>query len=757
MSVIQGERIILDQDNGSPVNLVVTGDEFYARHETHQGYTVVYDKKLGLYCYATLVNGRFRSTEIPLYKRPPAGTRKHLQESPEVRAEKFETRYRRLYQQERVVPGAGGIAYTYGENNGLLAGRRVSSGDVLGLTILVEFQDVRASITADHVGALLNDDNYHANGNYSSVKEYFQKISNGKLTYRNRVVGPVRLSHSRRYYETTPLMREALTLAIDQYNLDLGDFDSRGDRIVDAVSFMYAGRTVYGVNGDSSNPSELWPHNSILELQHNNVSTYFYQLTSMGRSPFELSIGTFCHESAHMLCRFPDLYDYGRRDADLIESEGLGKYCLMSSGNHLNNGRTPAPVCGYLRDLVDWPDDVNYLTEPRDYEIRHGDYGTVYKYPTDKPNEYFIVENRSQLELDRYIADGGLAVFHCDTEGSNEWQQGTAERHFQCALLQADGRRDLENGRRGDANDLYDDVSGIALSNQTLPSSRGWDGADTGLIIRDISAASAMMRFSTGVAPVDPAVGSVTGESYPDLLIPDNRPEGVRDSITLTGEGIIKAIAVSVEILHTYEGDIRLNLISPQGTNILLALNHGQPGRDLIESYDSGDHELLKNLAGEPFSGEWTLHIQDLLPQDTGRLNHWRITIEYEGTDRSVTKDDRPGLAIPDNDPQGITRTIQVDRSGSLMDIEVALDISHTFIRDLRVELIAPTGHSVFIHDRTGGSSDDIKRTYDRSSLPALDTLMQLEIQGEWKLHVKDLEGMDEGKLNAWSLKLTYS
>ncbi len=757
MSAIQGERIILEQEKGDPVNLIVTGDEFYARIETRDGYTVVYDNEHGLYCYATLVDGRFRSSEIPLNKRPAPGTRKHLQESPAVRAEKFETRYRTLYQEERVVPGASGIAYTYGENNGLLTGRRVSSGEVLGLTILVEFQDIRASIRSEDVDSLLNDDNYRTNGNYSSVKEYFRKISNGKLTYRNRVIGPVRLSHSRRYYETTPLMREALALAIAQENLDLSDFDSRGDRIVDALSFMYAGRTVYGINGNNNNPSLLWPHNSVLDFQHNNVSTHFYQITSMGRSPFELSIGTFCHESGHMLCRFPDLYDYGRRDSDYIDSAGLGQYCLMSSGNHLNSGRTPAPICGYLRDLVGWPDNLVYLTEPRNYEITHGDYGTIYKYPTDKSNEYFIVENRTRLELDQFIADGGLAVFHCDTEGSNEWQQGTAEWHYQCALLQADGRRDLENGRRGDSDDLYDDVSGVALSNQTLPSSRSWDGADTGLILRNISAVGAVMQFSTGVVPADPAVGSITGQSFPDLLIPDNNPEGVRDSITLAGEGIVTAIKVGVEILHTWEGDIQLNLISPNGTNVLLAENTRQPGSDLIESYDSADHTVLVNLVGEGLTGEWTLHIQDLLAEDTGRLNHWQLTVEYEGTDRSVAKEDNPELDIPDDDPHGITRRIQVDEAGSLKDIEVSLDITHTFIRDLRVELIAPTGHSVFVHNRTGGGSDDIKRTYNRSNLPTLDSLLHLEIQGEWKLQVKDLEGLDVGKLNAWSLNLTYS
>ena len=757
MSAIQGERIVLEQEQGNSVNLIVTGDEFYARLESPEGYTVVYDNKLGLYCYATLVNGRFKSTEIPLHKRPNVGTKKHLQESPAVRAEKFEARYRQLYQQERVIPGAGGISYTYGENNGLLAGRRVSSGDVLGLTILVEFQDVRASITSDDVDALLNANNYRANGNYCSVNKYFQILSNGKLNYRNRAVGPIQLRNKRRYYETTLFTREALRAAIDEFNLDLSQFDSRGDGVVDAISFMYAGRTVYGINGDNSNPSELWPHNSVMYFQHNGISTNYYQLSSMGRRPVELSIGTFCHESGHMLCRFPDLYDYGRRDADYIESEGLGRYCLMSAGNHLNMGRTPAPITAYLRDLVGWPDDVVYLNEPGNFDIQHGDYSKVYKYLTDKSNEYIIVENRSQLELDKYIADSGLAVFHCDTEGSNEWQQGTAERHFQCALLQADGRRDLENGRRGDTDDLYTSVSGVALSNETLPSSRAWDGSDTGLIVHHISEAGATMRFGTGTMPVDPIEGIVTGQRHPDLLIPDNTPEGVSDIMTLTGDGTIKSIKVSVKILHTYEGDIRLDLISPQGTKILLAINTEQPGNDIIETYDSSSHDELSSLVGENFTGDWTLHIQDLLPADTGRLNNWSIEIEYQGVDKTIDKVDQAEMIIPDNDPQGIRRDIHVAEAGVLKDISVTVDISHTFIRDLRVELLTPTGHSVFLHDREGGGSNDIKRSYDRTNHPDLDTLLQLTIQGDWSLHIKDLEGQDEGRLIAWSVKLTYS
>ena len=88
-----------------------------------------------------------------------------------------------------------------------------------------------------------------------------------------------------------------------QSGIDLGKFDSRGEGIVDAMSFLYAGQTQY--------VGELWPHNYFIDLQHGKMKTYFYMLSSMGRTKEDLSIGTFCHESGHMLCRWTDLYDYG--------------------------------------------------------------------------------------------------------------------------------------------------------------------------------------------------------------------------------------------------------------------------------------------------------------------------------------------------------------------------------------------------------------------------------------------------------------
>jgi hypothetical protein len=210
-----------------------------------------------------------------------------------------------------------------------------------------------------------------------------------------------------------------------------------------------------------------------------------------------MKIGTFCHESGHMLCRFPDLYDYGRRDDDEGKSAGMGTFCLMSSGNHLGQGKTPSPLCAYLRYLTGWVANEISLNEPGTYTARHGDYGAFHVYRSRRDNEYFLIENRSRRELDGALASSGLAIMHCDTFGSNEWEGNSTGRHYQCLLLQADGAGSLErNENTGDDGDLFRLRAGEALHADSVPSTRWWDGTDSGLRIRDISADGEAISFT---------------------------------------------------------------------------------------------------------------------------------------------------------------------------------------------------------------------------------------------------------------------
>ncbi len=494
MSAIFGETLTFSQKDGTKVELVVFGDEFYARYETKNGFTAVYDDWKGLYCYAKLdEKGAFNSTGVPISKPAPEQLRRHLKEAPGVRNKTFDARFRKT-RAPKDSPWADPQEETYGPNLGLLEGRQLSTGKVKGLTILVDFPDLPAQIAPEEVEELLNGEGYSAHGNYCSVREYFQKMSSGKLDYSNEVIGPIRLSEEQHYYINNLLAKEALNLAVDQGLVDLSKFVSE-DGYINALSFMYAGPKVY--KGD------LWPHNSYLNWKHEAYRTHLYMITNLGESSSELSIGTFCHETGHMLCRFPDLYDYGKRDGDFERSAGMGVYCLMSSGNHLDGGRTPSPVSAYLRYLAGWCPNVIELNKPGSYAAEHGKYDTVWLYKVKydetrkRDTEYFLIENRSNLGLDQDLPSTGLAVYHCDIDGSNEWQGGSAKYHYQCGLLQADGHLDLEHGlNRGDDSDFFVMVEGEALSNMTTPSTRRWDGSDSGLHIADIGGAGQSISFT---------------------------------------------------------------------------------------------------------------------------------------------------------------------------------------------------------------------------------------------------------------------
>lgn len=744
MSAIAGERLVFGQQNGGQLELRVHGDEFYARYETPGGYTVVYDLDRGQYCYAALRYGRFVSSGTPVSKPAPWGLRRHLRENPDVRNEKFGRRYGVLRPAEESLGASADVMYAVGPNSGLLGGRQVPRGKVRGLTVLVEFADLRSSVTQADVAELLNDPSSAKHGNACSVRKFYETVSSGKLIFTNKVVGPVKLSRKQSYYINRPLMREALQLAVDQCDIDFSEFDSLDQGYIDALSFMYAGRSLY--------QGYLWPHNSTANLPAGQYRTHFYTVQSLGRHRIDLSIGTFAHEAGHMLCRFPDLYDYGERDGDSEQSSGLGQYCLMSWGNHNNRGKTPSPVCAYLRDLAGWCDNVVDLSNPGVYQAKHGDYRTLYRYGTDKANEYFLVENRHRQGLDRHLPDTGLAVYHCDTRGSNEYQDGTPDDHYQCALIQADGKFDLEKTTKGgDAGDLYESRPEVALSDDTVPNSNEWDRTDSGLILSEIGASGPAISFRAGK---DAAAEVVKGRSTPDLIIPDHDPAGVTDSIRIDKDGTVSAISASVRISHTYRGDLEVILTAPSGKSVTLHKDEGGSLDNLALDLSTADFPALASLTDESIRGDWELRVCDHLRDDMGRLDSWDLRIQYQAAADPCAGEATPGETIPDSSISGLRSTIPISGSGTVKAISVEVSITHPFRGDIKLELIAPSGERALLRESLWDSGTDIQETYTEESIPSLRSLIGEQCQGDWTLLARDLGIADTGTLDRWALAI---
>ena len=89
------------------------------------------------------------------------------------------------------------------------------------------------------------------------------------------------------------------------------------------------------------------------------------------------------------------------------------------------------------------------------------------------------------------------------------------------------------------------------------------------------------------------------------------------------------------------------------------------------------------------------------------------------------------------------------------------MDVTHTYIGDLELILTSPQGSQVYLHNRSGGSSEDIFVTYDDDGEGVapdgpgeLNDYYTEQGTGTWSLLVRDNAGADVGTLNSWSLKI---
>ena len=244
-----------------------------------------------------------------------------------------------------------------------------------------------------------------------------------------------------------------------------------------------------------------------------------------------------------------------------------------------------------------------------------------------------------------------------------------------------------------------------------------------------------------------------SGSTAPDQSIPDNSNRGIKSKIACPDDFTLETVTVDVSITHTFIADLKLTLISPSGTAVVLHDRQGGNADNIDKTYDLRNTPGLTAFADEPVDGDWTLHVQDLARFDRGRLKSWSIGLTGRANP-VIEAEDSPGLTIPDNAPIGLRRVLTLNSTGTVSRLSVDIDIAHTFIQDLSVRLEAPGGAEIVLHNRTGGNSDNIIRTYSPENTLALQALRGVAINGDWTLHVRDHASADIGKLNRWALKV---
>ncbi len=111
------------------------------------------------------------------------------------------------------------------------------------------------------------------------------------------------------------------------------------------------------------------------------------------------------------------------------------------------------------------------------------------------------------------------------------------------------------------------------------------------------------------------------------------------------------------------------------------------------------------------------------------------------GTTYSNTAD----YTISDNATVDSPITISGRSGNASSTTQVAVNIIHTYKGDLRVDVVAPDGSIYNVHNRSGGSTDNIIATFTVN-------LSSEVANGTWKLRVNDNAGGDVGRIDSWSM-----
>ncbi|NMC18815.1 MAG: hypothetical protein GYA33_00190, partial [Thermogutta sp.] len=117
-----------------------------------------------------------------------------------------------------------------------------------------------------------------------------------------------------------------------------------------------------------------------------------------------------------------------------------------------------------------------------------------------------------------------------------------------------------------------------------------------------------------------------------------------------------------------------------------------------------------------------------------------------------------------------VTSTLDVSGVGSIDELEVRLNLTHTYTADLQITLIAPDGTRVLLAGNVGGSgnnfsdtvfSDDADVAIQGGAAPftgvfrpmqPLGVLRGTPADGQWRLEIRDTMPWDTGRLNSWAI-----
>ncbi|MCC6285864.1 MAG: proprotein convertase P-domain-containing protein, partial [Phycisphaerales bacterium] len=276
---------------------------------------------------------------------------------------------------------------------------------------------------------------------------------------------------------------------------------------------------------------------------------------------------------------------------------------------------------------------------------------------------------------------------------------------------------------------------------------------------------------------LDPSAASLPAGVYTQSVFFDDQTNGRTETrvhrleigqtgITVTPEtGLVAGGPVG----GPFNATMAYTITSTRPTSVMVEIDSFQPWI----SVNGSTAPVSINLNGTGQSAVVTIGFSsdaNALPNGlySGSVNFTNITGGAGTTSRDVSLDvgrytyQSPDTPQPINDGSTITSTIMVTDSFCVGDVDVEVDITHTYIGDLILDLRSPEGTVVRLHNRTGGTTDNLMTTYDDASFPPDGPGVLADYAGEvslglWTLTISDNANIDTGSLNFWKLKVASS
>ncbi len=493
------------QPGGAAFRARKIGDEHSHLVETEAGYTIIKDAISGEWFYAKRgTEGRVEKSQFRVGRVLPAdvGIERHL-------------RPLGFGRNKGAAPtGSSGLS-SPGSETLLTESAQAPASEtaqpsgtptvIKNVVVLARFADHTTIFTRSDFDALFNEIGYSRDGAYGSVRNYYRELSSGKVEIDGIVPDWVVLPHEEAYYGANDVngvdvgrqeMAEDAIHGLDSRGFDFSQCDGDGDGQVDMLTIIHSGLgEEYAGNPDEciwSHMRTLWPAvtvDGVVVSQYCTASERRYSGTSIVR------IGVLCHEMAHLLA-LPDLYDTD------YSSSGIGIWGLMGRGSWGGDGYSaerPVHLCAWSKVRLGWvsPVEIDATDSPvRIPQIEETTSPVIYRISCEMGSkECLLIENRQKGSYDADLPSAGLLIWHIDDNKADNNDEST---YYRVALLQADGKRDLErNSGSGDDGDPFPGSTlNRRLTPTTNPSSDSYFNGDTYVSITNISDPADEMLFN---------------------------------------------------------------------------------------------------------------------------------------------------------------------------------------------------------------------------------------------------------------------